>query len=500
MFKGITNWFFASERQEEIKKRDRDSELRMTQLLVSNLPTFNCETTGPEVRLFCDKFNRIISNNLPEYPEDYLQALLYQHLGAKASVWKGERETQPNSPQTAKEWIDEIFRVHYPSNDSRVCWSQLGRMKRNGTNLNEFVGRFRELMVRVTDKTEDEKTLKFIQAMDGIIKDRILDLYIQRKMAARPMGLTELIAFTQEYDIQLHMDGTPRSITVAQVQGATMQKERFISAERMHWSEEKKQRYLSNSCFTCGAAFGDPACKHRETRDKRLAQGPRLDVKRVKLTRPLEDPAQNSYIACSNLGIPIDIGGTSLSRAGINDVEKYPSFKCRQNRRKLTYAHASKTPHVRVCEVSNEHINELKRFRSPMHFAGRVRNQQVVVLLDTGATSNVIGFGTVAQLGLQVRTCSPLAVSYAAKDSSESISSWVSIFLQVGTYKARLQFYVANIGPEVIIGLPFFGDGSGHGHSLEGKDSHIFRTPRPTTTCVAGQRISEPYSTRAGTD
>ena len=46
---------------------------------------------------------------------------------------------------------------------------------------------------------------------------------------------------------------------------------------------------------------------------------PRLDVKRVYLTRPLDDLSRNSYIACYTLRIPIDYGGTCLSRAGIND-------------------------------------------------------------------------------------------------------------------------------------------------------------------------------------
>jgi hypothetical protein len=84
-------------------------------------------------------------------------------------------------------------------------------------------------------------------------------------------------------------------------------------------------------------------------------------------------------------------------------------------------------------------------------FAGKVQT----FLVDSGCTTMVVGREVVARLGLEMRTSKGLRVEFA-NQTHGWLNETVTEKVQVETYNKTWEFWVGDIGDEVILGLPFF--------------------------------------------
>ena len=194
-------------------------------------------------------------------------------LGPLGQVWKKGRELMPDPPISAQEWMDEVHRTYYPKNESRIVWKSLQTLKRGTSELSAFVGKFRGLMLRVTDKSENEKADVFVSALGGRLKEKVNDYWIDRKMRGKPADHMDLIRFAQEWEMHNTLDPpeqTATNIKEFRVRPSSGNHQGKISLRpwMLTWPENKKAAFLNGQCYhklesgeLCLSM--DPDCHHR---------------------------------------------------------------------------------------------------------------------------------------------------------------------------------------------------------------------------------------------
>ena len=105
-------------------------------------------------------------------------------------------------------------------------------------------------------------------------------------------------------------------------------------------------------------------------------------------------------------------------------------------------------------QASIDYMSTVNNY-NPFHFQGSINGSKIIVLLDTGATGNVIGRELAQRLKLPIQDCSRVKVGYAEEGRTEFITKTVTVSIWIQEYHNRIQFYVANIGEELILGVPF---------------------------------------------
>ena len=90
-------------------------------------------------------------------------------------------------------------------------------------------------------------------------------------------------------------------------------------------------------------------------------------------------------------------------------------------------------------------------------FPSKLNGHAAHVLIDSGAQASFIGRDQASALGLPLDALpTPVGVTYADDKAGCTITHTATCRVQLGTYKRKMSFYVADIGDSVILGVPWF--------------------------------------------
>lgn len=261
-------------RVEELEKQGKDKPMssELQKLLVKKVPVFNCERTAEAVLAFQRDFPRGVQALGIENDEAAQMNFLLSKFGNQAQTWKERREKEMPILATVAEWVAEIRKVFYPSNDQDLAELEFSKLTQGmKETAGEYVDRVESLLRRLPAKSEEDISLKFVAGLRyGLrvhVRAQRAAVIVQGQALSSSMLFKLAINLEAEgFEEDSRQEGNKAGIQIQQVRTKRLYHE---------WSEEKMGRYEKGECFKCGLLghkANDPDFHPRSEVKKRKTQ------------------------------------------------------------------------------------------------------------------------------------------------------------------------------------------------------------------------------------
>ena len=229
---------------------NKQSELQ--KLVITKVPTFNCERSVEAVTSFRRDFRRAVTALGMEDDQNGQMILFLAKLGENAQKWKEVREKDATQKQlgTVEDWLEEILKVFYPREDADRAREEFSLLKqKSGEKVDEFVTRLNTLLLRLPPKSDEDVAVAFV---NGLTEPAASIVGIQR-MTELAKGGSLTFAQLAQIAGQVKQGQGGGHLHVNQIYGEKSGFKRKRQTGFPEWSAEQQERYRLQQCFHCGS-------------------------------------------------------------------------------------------------------------------------------------------------------------------------------------------------------------------------------------------------------
>ena len=478
--------------REQVDPIEQAAAIELMKSAVKELQKYEGERSAIIIDTWLEKFAKACARMRFSLDSFGAMDLFEQKLGAEPATWlRNIRNQSPGTLSSAANAMTALRLEYYPVGDVREAIRLIKQFKQGKNSMEEHIAGFRKLLIRAPNMAVADQVDAFLEG----IKDHIsIQILTQTSIAKTRESLTLQDVTTMALTLARLSNGarsdppsTPHYPTTQEPDAMNIDaiNARNFTPEQLIW-------YKSGKCYMCGGDHYARDVDHQrdsnggwevQTQGRYKGRKGRKeggkDYNRYDQANQLGVKSRASLHLSINKSFPKSTNITRFAGPVSKSLQRvYKVLVLRTQRKEQaksysTMNHALQgeyTGHGRVAFQERKEKYLQDRADAPpisiramgtsaskddrFLFKATVNGHNMAVLLDTGSQAMVVGDDLVRRLGIKTRKAEPITAQYA-NQTTELIDRTLYLKMKIGDYYKTMEFYVADIGEEVIMGIPF---------------------------------------------